>query len=129
MEILDFMSKKDKKIFKKSPVIVPKLTVRNKWTVWRTSETKKLSAQSANVVRNLILHSLLLDQTSEEEVRDRIQYLRFLTDKNSSISKPKNYCYYTGRSRSVTRCFFMSRHILRKFARFGIMSGLIQERC
>jgi len=81
-------------------------------------------------LRNLILSSLFSDQSAEdEELRDRFSHLRFLTNKNSAVSKPKNYCYYTGRSRSVTRCLFMSRHILRKFARFGMIPGVIQERC
>lgn len=77
----------------------------------------------------MVLKSLIIDQTIGDEERDRLQFLRFSVNKHSSISKPKNYCYYIGRSRSISRTFFMSRHMLRKFARFGMIPGLLQERC
>ena len=123
------MHKKDKKTFKASPTIKPRLTIRNKWTDWRASETKKLAAQTNSAVKNLVLKSLLQDQTIPELDRDRLYFLRFSMDKHSFSSKPKNYCYYIGRSRSISRTFFMSRHMLRKFARFGMIPGLLQERC
>jgi ribosomal protein S14 len=44
--------------------------------------------------------------------------------KNSSLTKLKNRCIFTGRSRSVLGKFNMSRLMLRKLAREGSIPGL-----
>lgn len=41
----------------------------------------------------------------------------------------KNFCFFVGRGRSVSRDFYMARHTFRKFARFGLLPGIIKERC
>lgn len=88
-----------------------------------------MNAQQKLIFKKLILDSFKFDQTTSEDVQDRLFHLYSKINKNSASSKPKNYCFFIGRGRSVNRSLFMSRHIMRKFARFGMIQGLTRDRC
>jgi ribosomal protein S14 len=122
------MSKKKKKIFKKALTLAPKITFNHKVTVWRRPESKHLYAQVAQTYHTLLLNSLQ-DPTTDSLVADRLQELRWGQDQRSAISRPRSYCYYVGRARGTNQSLFMGRHVLRKFARFGMLPGFIKERC
>jgi ribosomal protein S14 len=128
------MAKKDKKIYKASPVLAPKISLNHKWTSWRQVETKNRLANANNAEKKLLLLSLWKDHQVENtrlsfNIKMDLQHRIWYMDKRSSISKLRNYCHYIGRSRGLTRKLFMARHTFRKFARFGMLPGFVKERC
>ena len=135
------MSKKIKKIYKLSLKLTPKLTVNRKWTVWRSNESKIRKISSLNEIKKTVFHylqknTLQVRKASNNIIKKPLPYyhtvLQMKFDRQSkcaSLSKPKNYCYYIGRSRSTNRKMFMARQTFRKFARFGMLPGFIKEKC
>ena len=135
------MAKRVKKVYKAKLTLAPKASLNRKWTVWRQSEMKNRQANALSEMKKLVLQSLWKDhQVVQLETKKktklfnnnykmRLQYRIWELDKRASISKLKNYDHYIGRSRSVNRKLFMSRHTFRKFARFGMLPGFIKERC
>lgn len=83
------------------------------------------------------MQSLFQDHSVNElQLNDFLQIIKlrleeriYQFDKHSYKSLLKNYCHFIGRGRSLNRKFFIARHTLRKFIRFGIIPGIIQERC
>ena len=126
--------KKQKKIFKPQSVLAPKLSLNQRWVRWRQQETKSREAAANNDVKKLALISLWKDHQKTDSLKFNRDYKMKLhhqiwsINKQASISKSRNYCYYIGRSRSVNRKLYMARHTFRKFARFGMLPGFIKER-
>lgn len=127
-------TKKQKKIFKPQPVLAPKLSLNQRWVRWRQQETKNRESAAHNDVKVLVLSSLLKDHQKTDKTKFnndhkmKLHYQIWSLDKRAAISKTRNYCHYIGRSRSVNRKLYMARHTFRKFARFGMLPGLIKER-
>jgi ribosomal protein S14 len=123
------MSKKERKIFKKSLTLAPKITLNNKWTAWRQLESKTRNVQMKQAHSHLLLHSFNSLDSNMPFLLDRVQERLWNYGAYLAISKPRNYCHYVGRARSTNRALFMGRHMLRKFVRFGMLPGFIKERC
>jgi ribosomal protein S14 len=43
-----------------------------------------------------------------------------------SLSRYKNFCVFSGRSRTYNRSLYMARHNMRKFVGAGLISGLLK---
>jgi ribosomal protein S14 len=74
----------------------------------------------------LVLNSLMSNHTNEvstllQKKHDTVHHLTHST-------KTRNYCYYVGRARAVTKGLFITRHTLHKFVRFGMLPGFIKAR-
>ena len=128
------MAQKEKKIYKATPILAPKISLNHKWTSWRQVETKNREANASSAEKKLLLLSLWKDHQLESSrlnlnLKVHLQHQIWYLNKRSSISKTRNYCYYIGRSRGLTRKLFMARHTFRKFARFGMLPGFVKERC
>jgi ribosomal protein S14 len=130
------MINKDKKSFKSTLNITPKISMNKKWTNWRKKESNNRLLLLKNEMNKTLLFSLFKNNTKViKDSQFNNMYKYFLQNKlyrldiNSSLSKQKNYCYYIGRSRSINRKLFMARHVFRKFLRFGMLPGFIKERC
>lgn len=126
-----FMSKKIKKLFKSRPILAPKVSSNPRLSSWKNAEYAAL-VHSSNVKLSKLFTKQLYHFFGSFEntgqlislLRLSIQHLHF--DKNVHASS-KNFCYYTGRSRGFNRQLLISRHVIRKFARFGMLPGLIKE--
>lgn len=59
-----------------------------------------------------------------KEIRWKTQQNFFQINNNSSITRIKNRCIITGRSKSIYRFFKLSRIQLREFASQGLLPGL-----
>jgi ribosomal protein S14 len=130
------MSGKDKKPFKLTLNIKPKISINKRWTIWRKIETNNRLVFINGELSRISLTSLYKNNTKiYKNIQLNNMYNHYLSNKlneidtRASISKQKNYCYYIGRSRSINRNLFMARHTFRKFARFGMLPGFIKERC
>lgn len=127
------MHKKDKKIYKAKSVLATKATLNHKWTSWRQGEIKNREASELHSLKKLALETLWKDRQNKKlfesiNITMQLQFKIWNLDKRAAVSKTRNYCQYIGRSRGFYRKLFMSRHILRKFARFGMLPGLTKER-
>ena len=60
----------------------------------------------------------------KQDLRWKIQQKWFFFNQNSSITRLKNICILTGRSRSIYRLFKISRIQLRKLASEGFLPGV-----
>lgn len=129
------MARKAKKIYKARAKLAPKVSLNRKWTVWRQAEMKNRQANALNEMKKLVLQSLwkdnqlVTDKHFNSDHRMRLHHRVWELDKRAATPRMKNYCHYIGRARSVNRKLFMSRHMLRKFARFGMLPGFVKERC
>lgn len=74
--------------------------------------------------KRLIYKIISKNLNLEKKLRWKIQQKWFFFDKNSSMTRIKNICIFTGRSRSVYRLFKMSRIQLRKLASEGFLPGV-----
>jgi small subunit ribosomal protein S14 len=60
----------------------------------------------------------------KKNIRYKIQQKWFFFNQNSSITRIKNICILTGRTRSIYRLFKISRIQLRKLASEGFLPGV-----
>lgn len=60
----------------------------------------------------------------KKEIRWRAQQKWFFFNNNSSLTRIKNICILTGRSKSIYRLFKMSRIQLRKLASEGLLPAV-----
>jgi small subunit ribosomal protein S14 len=74
--------------------------------------------------KRLILKSIMHNLHFSTTIRWKTQKKIFSLSANSSITRIKNRCILTGRSRSVYRFFKLSRIQLRKLASDGSLPGL-----
>jgi len=67
-----------------------------------------------------------MQQNMKLKNQERFGYSKALTQlpKNSSITRIRNRCIITGRSRSVYRDFRLTRMQLRSLAGFGLLMGV-----
>lgn len=77
-----------------------------------------------NEKQRLILKAITQNTQFEKKTRWKIQQKFFNLSNNSSVTRIKNRCIITGRSRSIYRLFKMSRIQLRKLASEGALPGL-----
>ena len=71
-----------------------------------------------------ILKIILKNLNIKKEIRYRLQQKWFFFPNNSSITRIKNLCILTGRSKSIYRLFRISRIQLRKLASDGYLPGV-----
>jgi len=74
--------------------------------------------------KRLILKIILKNLNINKELRWKIQQKWFFFNQNSSITRIKNICVLTGRSRSIYRLFKISRIQLRKLTSEGFLPGV-----
>lgn len=74
--------------------------------------------------KRLILKAITQNINLSTTVRWKVQKKFYPLSSNSSITRIKNRCIITGRSRSVYRFFKLSRIQLRKLASTGHLPGL-----
>jgi small subunit ribosomal protein S14 len=74
--------------------------------------------------KRLILKIILKNLNIEKDLRWKLQQKWYFFHKNSSITRIKNICVLTGRSRSIYRLFKISRIQLRKLASEGFLPGV-----
>lgn len=74
--------------------------------------------------KRLILKIISKNLNINKELRWKIQQKWFFFNQNSSITRIKNICVLTGRSKSIYRLFKISRIQLRKLASEGFLPGV-----
>lgn len=74
--------------------------------------------------RRLILKIISKNLNIQQDLRWKLQQKWFFFNQNSSITRIKNICVLTGRSKSVYRLFKISRIQLRKLASEGFLPGV-----
>ncbi len=74
--------------------------------------------------RRLILKIISKNLNIQKDLRWKLQQKWFFFNQNSSITRIKNICVLTGRSKSVYRLFKISRIQLRKLASEGLLPGV-----
>lgn len=72
----------------------------------------------------LTLKILSKNLNIQKDLRWKLQQKWFFFHQNSSITRIKNICILTGRSKSVYRLFKISRIKLRKLASHGLLPGV-----
>lgn len=78
-----------------------------------------------NLEKNrLMLKILSKNLNIEKNLRWKLQQKWFFFHQNSSITRIKNLCILTGRSKSIYRLFKISRIQLRKLASIGFLPGV-----
>lgn len=75
-------------------------------------------------IKKLIIKSILFN--NKHFFFDKIYYDNIFKkfSHNSSISRSRTNCMFLGNSRSIFQKFKMSRHICKKFASHGLLTGL-----
>jgi small subunit ribosomal protein S14 len=74
--------------------------------------------------KRLILKIISKNLNIEKDLRWKLYQKWFFFNSNSSITRIKNLCVLTGRSKSVYRLFKISRIQLRKLASEGFLPGV-----
>jgi small subunit ribosomal protein S14 len=74
--------------------------------------------------KRLIYKIISKNLNLKKDLRWKAQQRWFFFDQNSSITRIKNLCVLTGRSKSIYRLFKMSRIQLRKLASEGFLPGV-----
>lgn len=72
---------------------------------------------------NIWCKSSFLNSGYNFETKEKIVYFFFSRTKNEYLSKIKNRCFFSNRSRSVLSFFGLSRIKIREFASFGLLNG------
>ncbi len=73
--------------------------------------------------KRLVLKILSKNQIIKNSIRWKVQQKWFFFQKNSSITRIKNICILTGRSKSIYRFFKISRLQFRQKASMGLLPG------
>jgi small subunit ribosomal protein S14 len=74
--------------------------------------------------KRLIFKIISKNLNINKDLRWKIQQKWFFFNQNSSITRIKNICVLTGRSKSIYRLFKISRIQLRKLASEGFLPGV-----
>ena len=74
--------------------------------------------------KRLILKIILKSLNIKNNLRWKLQQKWFFFNKNTSLTRIKNLCMLTGRSKSIYRLFKISRIQLRKLASEGSLPGV-----
>jgi small subunit ribosomal protein S14 len=75
-------------------------------------------------VRRKLNKAFLKDPNLPSEMRDRHRYKLSKLPRNSSFTRTRNRCIFTGRPRAVYALFRVSRIVFRGLARQGQMNGI-----
>lgn len=74
--------------------------------------------------KRLIYKIIIKNLNLKKDIRWKAQQKWFFFDRNTSLTRIKNICVLTGRTRSVYRFFKISRIQLRKLASEGFLPGV-----
>jgi small subunit ribosomal protein S14 len=74
--------------------------------------------------KRLILKIISKNLNIEKDLRWKLQQKWFFFNQNTSITRIKNLCIITGRSKSIYRLFKLSRIQLRKLTSEGFLPGV-----
>ncbi len=78
-----------------------------------------------NLEKKRLIYKIISKNTLlEKKIRLKAQQKWFFFNQNSSLTRIKNICVLTGRTRSIYRLFKMSRVQLRKLASIGFLPGI-----
>ena len=94
-------------------------------SVYRNLKRVKLAAKYANVRSKL--KAIINDKNAPEDERFQATLKLAELPRNSSKVRIRNRCKITGRSRSYSRKFGVSRVELRDMASFGEIPGLVKS--
>ncbi|XP_065862348.1 small ribosomal subunit protein uS14m [Euphorbia lathyris] len=83
----------------------------------------RLLAEKFELKRNLF-KSLVRDPELPIEIREKFQQKLSQLPRNSSFTRIRNRCIFTGRSRAVYQFFRMSRIVFRELASKGMLNGV-----
>lgn len=83
----------------------------------------RLLASKFELKRNLF-KALTRDPQLPIEVREKFQYKLSKLPRNSSFTRVRNRCIFTGRPRAVYQLFRMSRIVFRELASQGMLNGV-----
>jgi small subunit ribosomal protein S14 len=91
--------------------------------IQREEKRKRLIGMYANK-RGILKMELKHAQSFSQRI---MLYKKFeKIPRNSALSRRRNRCWVTGRSRGYYREFGLSRHVLREMAKDGLIPGLIK---
>ena len=94
-------------------------------SVYRNLKRVKMVAKYANIRSKL--KAIADDKNAPEEERFQANLKLAALPRNSSKVRVRNRCRITGRSRSVSRKFGVSRVELRQMASFGEIPGMVKS--
>jgi small subunit ribosomal protein S14 len=94
-------------------------------SVYRNLKRVKMAAKYANVRSKL--KAIINDKNAPEDERFQATLKLAELPRNSSKVRIRNRCKITGRSRSYSRKFGVSRVELRDMASFGEIPGLVKS--
>ena len=78
-----------------------------------------------NLEKKRLIYKIISKNTFlEKKIRLNAQQKWFFFNQNSSLTRIKNICVLTGRTRSIYRLFKISRVQLRKLASEGALPGI-----
>ncbi|WCJ32893.1 30S ribosomal protein S14 [Euphorbia peplus] len=83
----------------------------------------RLLAEKFELKRNLF-KSLVRDPDLPLEIREKFQLKLAQLPRNSSFTRLRNRCIFTGRARAVYNTFRMSRIVFRELASKGMLNGV-----
>ncbi|KAL5569550.1 hypothetical protein UlMin_026125 [Ulmus minor] len=88
----------------------------------RDNHRRQLAAQFE--VKRRLFKALAYDPSLPEEVREANRYKLAKLPRNSSFTRIRNRCIFTGRARGVYAAFRMSRIVFRDLASRGLLNGI-----
>ena len=78
-----------------------------------------------NFEKKRLIYKIILNNLNlQKELRFKIKQKWYIFNRNSSLTRIKNICILTGRSRSIYRLFKISRLKLRQLASNGSLPGV-----
>nr|YP_009672661.1 ribosomal protein S14 [Dictyopteris divaricata]QDB64146.1 ribosomal protein S14 [Dictyopteris divaricata] len=92
--------------------------------VMTRSDYKRRVSYSLKENQRKVLKSISFNQNLSLKVRWQAQVDRSKVSRQSSLSRVRNHCVQTARSRSVIGYYKLSRLRLRKLASQGVLPGL-----
>ncbi|KAJ6423226.1 hypothetical protein OIU84_024210 [Salix udensis] len=84
---------------------------------------RRLLAEKFELKRNFF-KALVRDPTLPQEMRELHAYKLAKLPRNSSFTRVRNRCVFTGRPRGVYQLFRMSRLVFRSLASQGLLEGI-----
>lgn len=88
----------------------------------RDNHRRILAAQ--HELRRRLYKAMANDPSLPEEVREENRYRLAKLPRNSSFTRLRNRCVFTGRARGVYAAFRMSRLVFRDLASRGMLNGI-----
>ncbi|PON34209.1 Ribosomal protein [Trema orientale] len=101
------------------------------------SETREIGRENANIrdnhrrilaaqyeLRRRLYKAISNDPSLPDDVREENRYKLSKLPRNSSFTRVRNRCVFTGRARGVYAAFRMSRIVFRELANRGMLNGV-----